>query len=412
MHPLDQAQTPLAKNLTWTGHSSFSTTKIRESSLVSFASTSKTEMHNDEQKPSLGILLPKVQAETSPIFNLASSKPPQPIPIQPVVSVVAEVQPIDPIQHHVEQQSKLIPPVSSSNILPPPNARPTPKTKQIAVNGKVYSVMKPLGRGGSSVVYQVELEILLVRLDSVDEVTAEGYINEIRLLKQLQGLPRVVRLLEYEYNEEEEKLLLVMEKGDTDFATVIRTRTSLNAINPTLIRTGRKYVIHTDLKPANFLLVNGGLKFIDFGIATSIQADMTSIMKDSQCGTYNYMTPEAIKSATPSGTYQEYKISRKTDVWSLGCMLYSLIYKNPPFNFPLKADPMVIAVLKGCLDRNPRTRPSIEQLLSHPYLTCTSQSPVQISSKNIPPQLRIQLEFLLEGGQLTEEVKENIRQWM
>jgi serine/threonine-protein kinase TTK/MPS1 len=117
-------------------------------------------MHNDEQKPTLGILLPKVQTETSPIFNLASSKPPQPIPIQPVVSVVAEVQPIDPIQHHVEQQSKLIPPVSSSNILPPPNARPTPKTKQIAVNGKVYSVMKPLGRGGSSVVYQVELEIL------------------------------------------------------------------------------------------------------------------------------------------------------------------------------------------------------------------------------------------------------------
>lgn len=101
-----------------------------------------------------------------------------------------------------------------------------------------------------------------------------------------------------------------------------------------------------------------------------------------------------------------------------------LIYKNPPFSkfrdtiekisaivderhvidFPLTADPMVIAVLKGCHDRNPRNRPSIEQLLSHPYLTCTSQSPVQ-SSKNIPPQLRIQLEFLLEGGQLTEEVK-------
>jgi hypothetical protein len=159
MHPLDQVQTPLAKKLTWTGHSSFSTTKIRESSLVSLASTSKTEMHNDEQKPSLGILLPKVQEETSPIFNLASSKPPQPVPIQPV-RVLAEVQPINPIQHHVEQQSKLIPPVSSNNFLPPPNARPTPKTKQIAVNGKVYSVMKPLGRGGSSVVYQVELEIL------------------------------------------------------------------------------------------------------------------------------------------------------------------------------------------------------------------------------------------------------------
>ncbi|KZR96685.1 Uncharacterized protein APZ42_008841, partial [Daphnia magna] len=137
----------------------------------------------------------------------------------------------------------------------------------------------------------------------------------------LQGLPRVVRLLEYEYNEEEEKLLLVMEKGDTDFANVIRNRTSLNAINPTLIRfywqemleavkeIHDKNVIHTDLKPANFLLVNGGLKLIDFGIATSIQADMTSIMKDSQCGTYNYMAPEAIKSASPAGTNHEYKVN-------------------------------------------------------------------------------------------------------
>jgi serine/threonine-protein kinase TTK/MPS1 len=38
----------------------------------------------------------------------------------------------------------------------------------------------------------------VVRLDSVNEVTAdEGYINEVRMLKQLRGLPRVVRLLEY-----------------------------------------------------------------------------------------------------------------------------------------------------------------------------------------------------------------------
>lgn len=37
---------------------------------------------------------------------------------------------------------------------------------------------------------------------------------------------------------------------------------------------------------------------------------MTSIMKDSQCGTYNYMAPEAIKSASPVGANQEYKVCR------------------------------------------------------------------------------------------------------
>lgn len=39
-----------------------------------------------------------------------------------------------------------------------------------------------------------------------------------------------------EYNEDEEKLLLVMEKGDTDFATIIRNRTCSSGINPTLVR--------------------------------------------------------------------------------------------------------------------------------------------------------------------------------
>ena len=101
------------------------------------------------------------------------------------------------------------------------------------------------------------------------------------------------------------------------------------------------------------------------------------------------------------------------------------MYKNPPFNkfrdtiekinaivderyaidFPAHADPMVVAVLKSCLDRNPRNRPTIEELLSHPYLTCTDT----LASKPPKPQgfneLKSQLEPYMEGGKLSDAAK-------
>ena len=53
-------------------------------------------------------------------------------------------------------------------------------------------------------------------------------------------------------------------------------------------------IVHSDLKPANFVLVKGRVKLIDFGISKAIAADTTNIGRNQQIGTANYMPPEAL----------------------------------------------------------------------------------------------------------------------
>lgn len=53
-------------------------------------------------------------------------------------------------------------------------------------------------------------------------------------------------------------------------------------------------IIHSDLKPANFLFVKGSLKLIDFGIARTIASEATSVIRETQVGTINYISPEAL----------------------------------------------------------------------------------------------------------------------
>jgi len=307
--------------------------------------------------------------------------------------------------------------------MPPPSMSISRSATEtiLLINNRRYRIMKLLGKGGSSRVFEAFDEernnvvaIKRVDLSSADEAQAAGYLNEINMLKKLQGEMRIVRMFDFEQDDLQGILYVVMEKGDTDLASLLKDYASRREITGTVIKhywtemlhachvIHKHGIIHSDLKPANFLLVAGRLKLIDFGIASAVKSDQTSIVKDTQMGTFNFMSPEAIQDLSGPQFDGEgnrkpmIKISFKSDVWSLGCILYNLVYGKMPFGdikipimklqaimnpdhriaFPEKGvDPLLVDVLRSCLNRDVKCRPSIQELLNHSYVTGVEAPP-------------------------------------
>uniref|UniRef100_A0A667XUF3 Dual specificity protein kinase TTK n=1 Tax=Myripristis murdjan TaxID=586833 RepID=A0A667XUF3_9TELE len=245
--------------------------------------------------------------------------------------------------------------------------------------------------------------VKFVNLEEADAQTVESYKNEIEHLNHLQQYSdQIIKLYDYEITNS--YIYMLMECGNLDLNTWLRNRKTVNPLERKFywknmleaVQTIHKHgIVHSDLKPANFVIVNASLKLIDFGIANRIQPDVTSIMKDSQVGTLNYMPPEAIKDTSSKSGKASSKISPKGDVWSLGCILYCMTYGKTPFQsitnqitklhaiidpsheieFPDISEKDLLDVLKRCLVRNPRERISIAELLEHPYLQLQPQPP-------------------------------------
>ncbi|ETR96813.1 kinase-like protein [Trichoderma reesei RUT C-30] len=343
-----------------------------------------------------------------------------------------ERRPLAPVANNTPKRAAPPPPPKMSSVLEAATsatgaAAAATSTRQrrnvLRVNGKTYTRLDCLGRGGSAKVYRVTAEngqmfaLKRVALENADELTIRGYKGEIDLLSRLEGVDRVINLYAYEMNTEKQVLSLVMEMGERDLNTLLASRQGpeTSRFDSVFVRFYWKEmleclhavhqhdIVHSDLKPANFVLVKGRLKLIDFGIANAIQTDETvNVHRETQVGTPNYMSPESLldsnnpRGGRIPGRPKLMKLGKSSDVWSLGCILYQMVYGLPPFGhianqmarcqaiinwdhhieFPSRGmggapvPPSLIRTLRRCLNRDHHMRPTCEELLSYsdPFL--------------------------------------------
>ncbi|UCC71373.1 MAG: protein kinase [Gemmatimonadota bacterium] len=128
-------------------------------------------------------------------------------------------------------------------------------------------------------------------------------------------------------------------------------------------------VIHRDIKPENVLLEEGEAVVADFGVARAITAAASDEMTASGVvvGTPHYMSPEQ-----GSG---EHELDARTDVYSLGCVLYEMLAGEPPFTGPTAQ-----AVIARHVSEHPPSlrvvRPAVPTWLERVTQTALAKNPV------------------------------------
>ncbi|XP_064858223.1 serine/threonine-protein kinase PLK1 [Oncorhynchus nerka] len=139
-------------------------------------------------------------------------------------------------------------------------------------------------------------------------------------------------------------------------------------------------VIHRDLKLGNiFLSDDMDVKIGDFGLATKIEFD--GERKKTLCGTPNYIAPEVLCKKGHSF---------EVDVWSLGCILYTI---------PWQINPVAASLIKRMLHADPSQRPTVSQLLTDEFFT-EGYIPLRLPTTclTVPPRFSI-APSSLEPGQ-------------
>lgn len=201
-----------------------------------------------------------------------------------------------------------------------------------------YKIIEELGKGGMGKVYKVldtkideKIALKLIRPEiAADKNTLMRFNNELKLARKVRhknicqmfdlGEEKGTHFITMEFVPGEDLKSMIRMSGHLAVGTTISIA---KQICEGLTEAHESGVVHRDLKPSNIMIDRGGnARIMDFGIARSLEAKGIT-GSGVMIGTPEYMSPEQVEGK---------EVDQRSDVYSLGVILYEMITGRVPFD--------------------------------------------------------------------------------
>jgi serine/threonine-protein kinase len=229
-----------------------------------------------------------------------------------------------------------------------------------------YAVEREIGRGGMATVYLArdlredrQVAVKVMHQGLVATVGADRFLREIELAASLSH-PRIVPLTDSGSAGRLLYYVMPYVEGETLYERLERERTLpldqalqiTRDVASALSYAHGRGVLHRDVKPENIMVSGNSAMMVDFGLARAIGAANYRRLTETGIivGTVFYMSPEQIR--------EDRDLDQRTDIDSLGCILYEMLTGAPPFTGRSLSD-IVTRILRSPVPSARSVRPEI-----------------------------------------------------